>query len=269
MIDVLRSQFKPAMSQEEKLNCIREFLQLMTLKAIHDKGWSSAMAFVGGTALRFLYDLRRFSEDLDFSLIQKDRWDFEKLAEQLGKEFELNGISVDTRSKTEKTVQGLFLRFPRLLYDLGLSPHKSEKLMVKLEVDTNPPSGGQVERSLVSKVFSFSVTHFDLPSLYAGKICACFYRKYIKGRDFYDFIWYLGKKIKPNYIVLNNAIGQAQGKPLGLGDDNIQEFLLNQIKRIDFKECAKDVDRFLEDKGELKLFDKDLIENSIRTVFKS
>lgn len=267
MFDVLRAQFTPAMSMEEKLNRGREFLQIMALKTIYDKGWFASLAFVGGTALRVLYGLRRFSEDLDFSCIRKEGYDIKKIASQLSHEFLLNGLALDVRLKMDKTVQCMYLKFPRLLYDLGLSVHRDEKFMIKLEVDTNPPIGGKIERTLVNKTYIFSITHFDLASMYAGKLCACFYRKYIKGRDFYDFIWYLTKKTKPNYIVLNNAIMQIQGKSPGLSEQNIKEFLLEKIQIVDFDQVVKDVERFLEDKSELKLFERDLIKHSIEAVF--
>jgi len=95
--------------------------------------------------------------------------------------------------------------------------------------------------------------------MYATKLHACLFRKYAKGRDFYDLVWYLTKKITPNFILLNNAIEQTQGKGLGLSENNYRDFLSERIEQVDFKTVRKDVDRFLEDKNELKLLDAEVI----------
>jgi len=267
MIDVLKAQLKPDMPAEIKLHRTRETLQLMALKIIYDKGWFNNLLFVGGTALRFLYDLRRFSEDLDFSLFDKDGYDFTKIVGQLSKEFQLNGLSVDPVIKKKSTVHGVFLKFQGLLKELGISPLKDQKLSINFEVDTNPPQGSIIQKTMVNKIYLFQMTHPDLPSSYATKLHACFYRTYVKGRDFYDFIWYLGKRIKPNYELLNNAITQTQKSNPGLNEGNIKDFLLEKMGSIDLTQATKDVERFLEDKDELKFIDVETIKGSILTVF--
>ena len=83
-------------------------------------------------------------------------------------------------------------------------------------MDTNPPKGGRTAETPLNKTYIFSVRHFDLPSMLATKLHACFYRKYTKGRDFYDLVWYLGRKVFPNLELLNNAIQQTEGKSRGL-----------------------------------------------------
>ena len=139
--------------------------------------------------------------------------------------------------------------------------------MIKLEIDTNPPKGSKLELSLVNEMtFVFTVTHFDLPSLFATKLHACFYRKYTKGRDFYDLIWYLGKKVTPNFTVLNNAIEQTQGKNPKINQNNLTDFMLKHLKRIDFVQARHDVERFLLDKSELKLFDAEIISGIIKKM---
>ena len=131
----------------------------------------------------------------------------------------------------------------------------------------NPPDGGEVEKTLINRMFMLNVAHFSLPSLYATKLHACFFRKYVKGRDFYDLLWYLGKKIKPNYVLLNNAIRQTEGKVEALDESNLKDFLLRRIEKVDFREVKKDVERFLEDKNDLKLLEKSVITKSIIDVF--
>ena len=267
MIEIFQQQIKKDMSREQKLNVTRELLQLMALKILYDKDILDQMAFVGGTALRFLHDLKRFSEDLDFSLVGGKGYNFQAVLGALETGFKLYGLRPDLKPKEEKTVQSCFLKFGALLKELDISPLADEKVTIKFEIDTNPPEGAAIQKSMVNRTYFFYVIHHDLPSLYATKLCACFYRKYTKGRDFYDLIWYLGKKIKPNYELLNNAITQTQKVSLDLDEHTIKGFLLEQIEKVDLKQAGRDVERFLEDKNDLKLFDKELLKSSIDRVF--
>jgi len=267
VIDVIKQQFKPGMGIQQKLNLTREFLQILTLKILNEKNFFEQIVFVGGTSLRILYDLRRFSEDLDFSLIGKGKYDFRKIHKSLSKEFDLYGLPFDAALHQQKTVHSMMLKFSGLLKELEISPMASQKLSIKLEIDTNPPAGWQLANTIISKVYTFNIVHYDLPSLYAGKLHACFYRKFTKGRDFYDFIWYLGKKVVPNFTLLNSAVAQTHGKNPGINKSNFRPYLLENIKRIDFVQAKKDVERFLEDKRELSLFDPKLIADTVMSVY--
>jgi predicted nucleotidyltransferase component of viral defense system len=234
-------------------------LQSLILKIIYDKDYFKNLAFVGGTALRFLYGLRRFSEDIDFSLINKEGYKFDSFLEKITYELEKYGLSVEIKKDAKEPVQSAMLKFKDILYLLELSRQKSQKISIKLEIDSNPPKGWNTELSLISKYFVFTVLHFDIPSLYSTKIHACFFRKYIKGRDFYDLIWYFGKNVVPNFRLLNNAIEQTEKKRMDLNAKNFNDFLKERLKKIDFAKVRKDVERFVEDKNELKLLDKDMI----------
>lgn len=267
MTEVFKQLFTANMSEEEKLNRMREMLQIICMKIMHDKNFFNNLAFVGGTALRILFDLRRFSEDLDFSLINKEGYDFSKINAELLKELKLFGLNVEAKSQEERNAHSMMLKFSGLLKAVGLSPLESQKFSVKIEIDTNPPKGGNIQNKYVSKVYTFNVVHFDLPSMYATKLHACFYRKYLKGRDFYDLIWYLSKRIQPNYLLLNNAITQTQGVDLKLNESNFKEFLLERIEKVDFEEAKKDVERFLEDKTELNLLEPKAVKGAIASVY--
>ena len=267
MIEIFKEQLSPNMQTEEKINRVRELLQIVALKIMYDKNSLDRLAFVGGTALRILFDLRRFSEDLDFSLYEKEGYDFQKMMNELESGFNLYGLKADVKVKDSKTVHCAHFKFSKILKELGLSPLADQKITIKLDVDTNPPNGATVKKSMVNKTYMFYVIHNDLSSLFAGKLHACFYRKFVKGRDFYDFIWYLGKKIKPNYGLLNNAIEQTQGSSPKLDENTIKDFLIHNIGRIDLEQAARDVEKFLEDRNELKLFDRDLLKNSIEQLF--
>ncbi|NPV14035.1 nucleotidyl transferase AbiEii/AbiGii toxin family protein [candidate division WOR-3 bacterium] len=259
MLEVIEKSIAGIARREEKVHITREFLQLLVLKILDDKGYFKNLAFVGGTALRVLYGLRRFSEDLDFSLIAKKDYDFDNLLEKVAYELTKAGFSLDIKSSTEGAVHSALLKFKDILFLLGLAHQKGQKLSIKLEIDSNPPRGWQTELSLVNKHFVFTVNHFDIPSLYATKLHACFFRKYIKGRDFYDLIWYLGKKVLPNFELLNNAIEQTEHKRINLNKEDFNDFLRARLARVDFARVKKDVERFIEDKNELKLLNKDLI----------
>ena len=128
-------------------------------------------------------------------------------------------MAVETKPKSERNVHSSFLKFSGLLKELGISSLRDQKISIKIEIDTLPPQGGDIVTTLVNRTYMFSVTHFDLSSMYATKFHACFYRKFTKGRDFYDFIWYLTKKVKPNYTLLNNAIKQTQKKDPKIAPD--------------------------------------------------
>lgn len=183
---------------------------------------------MGGAALRILYDLRRFSEALDFSLINDKGYAFSEINSEIERGMKLNGLEI--------------------------------------EVDSRPPMGWVLETTLVNKIYLINIAHLDLSSMYATKLHACLFRKYAKGRDFYDLVWYLTKKIAPNFILLNNAIEQTQGKGLCLSDTNFKGFLLDRIGKVDFKVVRSDVDRFLEDKNELKLLDAEVIKSLLVKV---
>lgn len=267
MIDVIKQQFTSGMSDNEKLNRVREFLQLACLKFIYDKGDFNQIVFTGGTALRVIFGLRRFSEDLDFSLVNHKGYSFLQLNSEIVRSFGLNGITVESAPKEDKTVHSTMLKFGGVLKASGLSPLEGQKLSIKLEIDTNPPKGGNLTNTLVNKIYVLNLAHFDLPSLFATKLHACFYRKYLKGRDYYDLIWYLGRKIKPNLLLLNNAIAQTQGKNPNLNENTFKTFLLEHIERVDLEKAKKDVERFLEDKTELKLFDAKVIRSTIENSY--
>lgn len=266
MIEVLKQEAAAGVSAEEKGNRVREFLQILALKSLSDQGFFSNVAFIGGTALRILYGVRRFSEDLDFSVVSHKGYDFKGICGGLERAFRLNGLAAVLDKKNEKTVNSAFLSFPGLPKALGLSGHRGEKLSIKIEVDTNPPAGWKTQRAIISKTYLFDILHYDLPSLFAGKLHACFYRKFTKGRDIYDLFWYLGRKSRPNLDLLNNAIAQSQGGNPGITEGNLKEFLLGRVARIDLGAAQKDVEKFLEDKSELRLFNADLLAAAIKSL---
>jgi len=263
MLDIIKGHLKDGMSREEKTYLVREDLQILILKILFDLGIFKNLAFVGGTALRIIFGLRRFSEDLDFSLIQRRGYNFSKFSKAIQYQLKKYGFNVDVKENEGKVVQTIMFKFKDILLNLGLSDIGSQKLSIGVEIDTYPPEGWKTDISLISKTFVFTVTHYDLASLYATKLHACFFRRYTKGRDFYDLVWYLGKRILPNFTLLNNAISQTEGKITIVTKENFNNFLLERLKKINFVKVKEDVERFLVDKGELKLLDEELIKQII------
>ncbi|MFQ6084497.1 MAG: nucleotidyl transferase AbiEii/AbiGii toxin family protein [Candidatus Aminicenantia bacterium] len=269
MIDILEKELENFKSREEKFNHLRELLQILILKIIFDTGFFKNIVFTGGTALRILYDLRRFSEDLDFSLVNKKGYSLDKFSITLKTKLTQYNIEPEVKVKEKKVVQELSIKFKKILYDLGISHLSGQSLLIKIEIDTQPPRGGNIEISLVNKLFMFTITHFDLASLYATKLHACFFRRYTKGRDFYDLLWYLTKGIEPNYMLLNNTIKQThKGESLRINRDNFYQFLLEKISRVDFAKIKRDVERFLVNKNEVRLLDKEKFIGLIKKKYK-
>lgn len=135
------------------LNLAREYLQARILLALQEAGAMIPLAFQGGTALRFLFGLPRFSEDLDFALERPERGDLEipRLAERLVAQFEREGYAVASRRKVDRVVQSIMVSFPGLLYDIGLAPEPSRRLNVRIEVDTNPPGGAGLATTVIRR----------------------------------------------------------------------------------------------------------------------
>lgn len=254
MMDLLLKKLEKLETAEEKYNFAREFLQELILQILDRKGYFKNLAFVGGTALRVLYDLPRFSEDLDFSLVNKRGFNFLTLLKTIQKELELNGYSVEeARGK--------------LLLTLGLSSHKSEKLFIKLEIDSNPPAGYETEVSLVNKNFLFKVQCYKADSLFASKLHALLFRKYAKGRDYYDLLWFLTRGVPINFKLLSSAASQTEKKTSSLDAKKTKELLLAKLNKIDFSGTLSDVEAFLEKKEEAAYFKREYFIGAVDKYF--
>ncbi|HDS11393.1 MAG TPA: nucleotidyl transferase AbiEii/AbiGii toxin family protein [Candidatus Wirthbacteria bacterium] len=259
MLELIRQRISnsPEVPPEQYSFVAREFLQLFTLSTLHENGWFQHLAFVGGTALRLLHGLNRFSEDLDFSVIQPDRFDQDslfQLATQIEKATQLSNLDLQIDQKT-KTVAVLNLKFPRLLNQLGLSSHPNQNLAIKLEIDTNPPRGANLQIHLINDFKLFRLQAYDLPSLMAGKMHAVLARSFAKGRDYYDLLWYLSKKINPNLELLNNALRQTNNLKDPYDSTNWRSLLLARLSQQNFIKIRQDVLPFCQNADEVSLID--------------
>jgi len=245
MIEVLKQALSKIKETPKQICAMREELQKLILQAVFDNDCSNNIAFVGGTALRLFYNINRYSEDLDFSLVKKDNYDFIALNKNIINFFALHTITLESEPNAGKTVNSAFFKFPDIMQKAGLKVPKNQKLSIKFEIDTNPPKGANTEVLKFSKVYAFNTTVFDIHSMFAGKLHACYCRKYTKGRDFYDLMWYLGNKTEPNFVLLNNAIKQTEGENLKIDENNINDFIEEIIRKTDFPKAQKDVSPFL------------------------
>lgn len=246
-------------SDTAKYNIMREYLQAYVLKIMHERKAFASLAFVGGTALRFLYDLPRFSEDLDFSLHQEQALPFGQLMGLVKNELVLAGYDTEVNYDENKTVHSAFVKFQGLLYEAKLSPMKSQKNSIKIEVDTKPPAGAIIVTQVVNKFFPIAFTTYDLPSLLAGKIHALLSRKYTKGRDYFDIAWYLlrFKELSPNFSLLHNALAQTGYTKEFPTQDNWREYLSDVVQKADWQVVYKDASVFLEETQSMDVFTKE------------
>ncbi|MEA1928766.1 MAG: nucleotidyl transferase AbiEii/AbiGii toxin family protein, partial [Candidatus Auribacterota bacterium] len=239
---------------------VREYLQARILQSLQDSGAFLDWAFHGGTALRFLYSIPRYSEDLDFALLDPVRpHRFREHLARLRSTFEAENYSPDLKVNDRKTVVSAFVRFPGLLYELGISPHQNEVISVKVEVDTNPPPGAVTGTTLIKRYVTLNLLHHDKASLFAGKLCAVLMRGYTKGRDLYDLMWYLADRSwpDPNLTFLNAAIFQTGWVGPVITKENWRSIITDRLDKLDWVRAVEDVDPFLERHDDLKLLTRE------------
>lgn len=231
-------------------NLAREFLQAKVLGALQRAGAMVPLAFQGGTALRFLYLIPRYSEDLDFALERPGSgYDFRGTLDAIRADLEREGYRVDiARPSDRKVVHSAFVRFPGLLHEMGLSGHRDEALSVKLEVDTRPPAGAGLETTVVRRHVLLRLQHHDRASLLAGKLHAILQRPWPKGRDFYDLVWYLGDRTwpAPNLVLLNNALEQTGWGGAALTEATWVSAVRERLRGVRWEALAADAGPLLE-----------------------
>jgi len=241
-----------------RLNMLREYIQAQALRSLHESRAFEALSFVGGTALRFLFDLPRYSEDLDFSLEIPENYFPDAWMAKLKRDLEFQNFNVEMSWNSTKPVHTGWIRIASVMKDAGLSSRPEQKLSIKIEIDTNPPAGAATMVRLVNRHALFAVRHHDLPSLLAGKLNALITRPFTKGRDWYDAVWYLSKTpaIEPNADLLGSALAQF-GIPYK-GD--WRPLLREKLQQIDFRAARNDVYPFLEKPQEADYLTREYLE---------
>jgi len=253
---------------EQEINATKEIVQEIILYGLSTSDFFENALFQGGTALRILHGLARFSEDMDFILKDPNfnfKWEqYIHVIEEICEEY---GVitKITDRSKASSSIQRLFINNDSIgkIIDFSFKHSLNLNIMVKLEIDVNPPLGSTAETKYLDFPILHSVEAQDLASNFAGKSRALLCRKYTKGRDWYDFLWYVSKKTTPNLQLLQNAINQTgpwQGKDVKVTLEWFTHNLSNKINSIDWDDVKKDVARFLNahDRKQLALWGKDL-----------
>lgn len=256
MKEFLKLQVNQKQDELQKRSVVREYLQARVLQSLQDAGAFQSWAFLGGTALRFLYGIPRYSEDLDFSLKNKHLdCNFEKTLKKVKSTFEAETYALNIKVAGEKTVMSALLKFPGLLMEMGCSPHASENLTIKCEVDTNPPDGAKTESTIIRRFVTVNIRHYDKASLLAGKLHAILQRKYTKGRDLYDLVWYLSSPSwpAPNIPLLNSALKQSNWKGDVITAENWRIIISERLNQLDWDKAQADLMPFIERQEDLQL----------------
>lgn len=236
-------------------NVVREYLQARILECLQRTGAFVQLAFHGGTALRFLYSLPRYSEDLDFTLEGAEQnFHFNAYLKTIKGDMTAEGYAVELKVNDKKTVHSAFIGFKGLLHELKLSPHRGEIISVKLEIDTHPPEGALLETTLVRRYVTLQIQHHDRATLFSGKIHSILSRRYTKGRDIYDLFWYLTDPTwpKPNLTHLNHALRQTGWSGYPLNGDTWRTILREKLESLSWEKVIRDVRPFLEKTAELE-----------------
>ena len=266
MKELLKQLVNEKSNQLLKKNAVREYLQARVLQSLQDDGVFLNWAFLGGTALRFLFNIPRYSEDLDFSLINpEEACDFKRVLKKIKVQFETENYDIHIKVSPMKTVMSAFLKFPGILYEMGISPHVNEVLSIKFEINTNPPEMAEVSTTIIRRFVTVNITHYDKSSLLAGKLHAVLSRRYTKGRDLYDLIWYLSDNNwpAPNFMFLNSALRQTAWKGGILNRDNLKEILYDRMSEIQWDRVKDDLMPFLERQQDLDLVTR---ENCLKLI---
>jgi predicted nucleotidyltransferase component of viral defense system len=256
-------------NEEQTLDALREIMQEITLAGLSRTDFFEKAAFYGGTALRIFYNLDRFSEDLDFSLLKEDpNFSLEPYFSSIVLEFEALGIKVSIKEKVKTaktTVDSAFLKSETIWKELVLEEivkqagiKSNRDIKIKIEVDRKPPLGFETEEKLLLQPFSFYVKCFNQSSLFAGKMHALLFRKWknrVKGRDWYDLEWYIKNEIPLNINhFLLRAKDTGDWKEKRITNNQINQLLKEKITTVSFDKIKEDVVRFVKDDKALQIW---------------
>jgi len=273
LIDTMLAEYEISNGKDFE-NALKQVAQHLTLAALSRGKFFEHAAFYGGTALRMLYGLNRFSEDLDFSLMQPDHtFDLEPFIKVVQQDLSAFGLKVDVRAREkvqESAIKSAFIKGGTLENLLLMEAHKpvvshfpsSQQFKIKFEIDTHPPPGANFQMDYLLKPSPFTVRAYDKPSLFAGKLHAVLCRAWksrIKGRDFYDLIWYLAQGVHCNLTHLQARMiqsGHIQQDRV-LDREMLIELLKQRFVEIDWQKAKTDVLPFIQDPASLDLWSSD------------
>jgi len=276
----LHEVYNPS-DKDEALQALREIMQEVALSGLYRSGFFEKAAFYGDTALRIFYGLNRYSEDLDFSLLQPDEsFSLEKYLAAVQNEFESQGMKGSIRGK-EKTNKGAidsaFLKSETLWRELvpeGVIPQNGlgqvAGIKIKLEIDTQPPLNFATGEKLLLRPFSLYVKCFSITDLFAGKMHALLFRKWkdnVKGRDWYDMEWYI-RKGTPLHLqhFLTRAKNSGDWKKDTITEPELITLLNEKIDQVDMKRIKDDIQRFIPDPQVLDIWSKHYFHELVKNL---
>ena len=247
-------------TMQKRRNGIFEVNQQIVLAGLYHGGFFDHAAFYGGTCLRIFHGLQRFSEDMDFSLLKPDdNFDFKKFFQPIIDQFVIVGREVEITKKDKKSfgkVESAFLKDTTDVYDISFRTEKSIK--IKIEVDTQPPLEFSTEHKLLLQPYSFMTRCFTLPCLFAGKMHALVFRSWknrVKGRDWYDFEWYVRNSVPLDFKHLQERIIQFNG--LVVNQEEFMAMLKEKLASTNINQVKQDVMPFLKNPNELNIWSND------------
>ena len=250
-------------TNDDLINARHEVMQQVALAGLYRGGFFDKAAFYGGTCLRIFYGTERFSEDMDFSLLKADQeFSLENYFDPVINEFKALGREVVINKKKKKVqtnVESAFLKDDTAIYNLQFRTERNIK--IKIEVDTDPPLGFSTEPKLLLLPFSFMSRCYTLPDLYAGKMHALLFRAWknrVKGRDWYDFEWYVRNNVELNFSHLCERIKQFGSLSTeNLTQDNFKQLLKEKISTTNLEMVKADVRPFVKDTRAMEIWSAD------------
>ena len=256
-------------TENDRKNAIYEVMQEITLGGLYRGGFFNKAAFYGGTCLRIFHGIDRFSEDMDFSLIEPDpNFKLEEYFPAIKNEFDAVGRDVEITKKDKKQfskVESAFLKDNTEVYNVSFQTEKSIK--VKIEVDIDPPLNFDTEQKLILQPFSFMTRCFILPDLFAGKMHALVFRKWknrVKGRDWYDFEWYVRKGVELNFNHLQIRIRQFNN--VEMTKEEFIDKLKERISITNIELVKRDVTPFIKNHAQLDIWSTDYFLQLVRMM---
>ena len=283
VIETMLNKYNPQ-NKKERENAIKEIIQEIALAGLSRGGFFEKAAFYGGTCLRIFHGLNRFSEDLDFALLKKDPdFKIDDYFPALKKEFDSYGIDMVIEPKKKEAnneVQSAFLKGNTLMLMASFfaknedakSIVPNQKIKIKFEVDIDNPIGGTTEFAYRMLPSPYEVQIFDEPTLFAGKIHAILcrnYKNHVKGRDYYDYLFYIGKESKFNLRYLENKLKNTGGiidnKEI-LTLNKVKELLKAKFESVDYESAKEDVSNFIKNKEDLNYWKKELFISTLEKL---
>ncbi len=273
----------PLDSVEDGIQALREIIQEIALLGLWRSHFFEHAAFYGGSALRILYKLNRYSEDLDFSLIKPEPLlDFSPYYKAIVNELLSFGFEADISTPEKKNTSAVKSAFIKMntrisILNIGLPPalanriQHNQRLKIKIEVDSDPPAGADTNIRFQSLPQAYSVKAYNLESMLAGKIHALIARNWqgrVKGRDWYDLAWFMGREVPVNTPHLIRRLEQTGHLDAGIPDpvENIITLLSNVVENLDIQKAREDVLPFLQNKSETDVWSRDFFHHMISLI---